>query len=125
MVNSCLAGDIKKFKKTLEENIFSVEDFFISLKSLSQKLHRLIKIKLLTETEKDIDQIIYKFKPPVFWKEKDILKKQIYLWDIKKLNETILQLNKTELNCKKNNFSAINILLNFFSDICVKANSSS
>ena len=125
MVNSCLAGDIKKFKKTLEENIFSIEDFFISLKSLSQKLHRLIKIKLLNETEKDINQIIYKFKPPVFWKEKDILKKQIYLWDIKKLNRIILQLNKIELDCKKNNFSAINILLNFFSEICVKANSSS
>ena len=125
LVNLCLAGETKRFKKVLEENVFSIEDFFISLKSLSLKIHRLIKIKILNKSEKNLDQIIYKFRPPIFWKEKDILKKQANLWEIEKLNNIIYKLNKTELDCKKNNSIALNILLNLFSEICLEANNAS
>ena len=125
LVNLCLAGETKRFKKVLEENIFSIEDFFITLKSLSLKVHRLIKIKILSKNEKNLDQIIYKFRPPIFWKEKDILKKQIKLWKVERLNDVIYKLNKTELDCKKNNSVALNILLNLFSEICLEANNAS
>ena len=37
IINTCLNGDKKKLKKTLNENSFLTEDFFILLKILSKK----------------------------------------------------------------------------------------
>ena len=58
----------------------------------------------------------------VFWKEKDDLKKQIKLWNEKKLDLTIKKINEIELLCKKNHELAINIMIDFLSSVCDEAN---
>ena len=118
IVNICLNGEKNKLKKALNENNFLVDDFFIILKILSKKIHRLIKIKLLGHSEKNLEKVLGQIKPPIFWKEKDDVKKQIFLWNEKKLSITINKINEIELLCKKNHEVATNIMLDFLSGIC-------
>lgn len=122
IVNICLNGDKKRLDKTLKENNFFFEDFFILLKIFSKKIHRLLKIKILNHSEKNLDQIFSQIKPPIFWKEKEDVKKQIRLWNEKKLNLIIKKINEIELNCKKNNELATNITLDFLSTVCDEVN---
>jgi DNA polymerase-3 subunit delta len=118
IINLCLNGDKKKLNKTFGENNFVVEDFFILLKIFSKKIHRLLKIKSFNNSEKDIDRIFNQIRPPIFWKEKEDVKKQVKLWNEKKLNLVIKKINEIELNCKKNHELAINITLDFLSTVC-------
>ena len=122
IVNLCLNGNIKKLNKTFKENNFPLEDFFILLKIFSKKIHRLLKIKILNRSEKNLDQIFNQLKPPIFWKEKDDVKKQIRLWNEKKLKLIINKINNVELICKKNHELAINIMLDFLSTVCNEVN---
>ena len=122
IVNVCLNGDKKSLNKTFRENNFFLEDFFILLKILSKKIHRLLKIKILNRSKKNIDQIFNQIKPPIFWKEKEDVKKQIKLWNEKKLNLTIMKINEIELNCKKNHELATTITLDFLSTVCNEVN---
>ena len=100
-----------------------MEDFFILLKIFSNKIHRLIKIKILSRSEKNLNLIFNQIKPPIFWKEIDDVKKQNLLWSEKKLNLLVNQVGKIELSCKKNHEIAVNIMLDFLSGVCEEANS--
>ena len=122
IVNLCLNGDKKNLNKKLRENNFLFEDFFILLKIFSKKVHRLLKIKILNYSEKNIDQIFNQIKPPIFWKEKEDVKKQIKLWNEKKLNLIIYKINEIELICKKNHELATNIMLDFLLTVCNEVN---
>ena len=123
IVNICLNGDKKKLNKILRENNFSFEDFLILLKIFSKKIHRLLKIKIFNRLEKNLDQIFNQIRPPIFWKEKEDVKKQVRLWNEKKLNLIIKKINEIELNCKKNHELATNITLDFFATVCDEVNS--
>ena len=122
IVNICLNGDKKRLNKTLGENNFLFDNFFILLKTFSKKIHRLLKIKILNRSENNIDQIFNQIRPPIFWKEKEDVKKQVGLWNEKKLNLVIKKINEIELNCKKNHELATNITLDFLSTVCDEAN---
>ena len=122
IINLCLNGDIKNLNKTFKENNFPLEDFFILLKIFSKKIHRLHKIKILQRSEKNLDQIFNQLKPSIFWKEKDDVKKQIRLWNEKKINLIINKINNVELICKKNHELAMNIMLDFLSTVCQEVN---
>jgi DNA polymerase-3 subunit delta len=122
IVNICLNGDKKKLNKILRENNFSFEDFLILLKIFSKKIHRLLKIKIFNRLEKNLDQIFNQIKPPIFWKEKEDVKKQVRLWNEKKLNLIIKKINEIELNCKKNHELSTNITLDFLSAVCNEVN---
>jgi DNA polymerase-3 subunit delta len=122
IVNICLNGAKKKLNKILRENDFSFEDFLILLKIFSKKTHRLLKIKIFNRLEKNLDQIFNQIKPPIFWKEKEDVKKQVRLWNEKKLNLIIKKINEIELNCKKNHELSTNITLDFLSTVCNEVN---
>ena len=122
IVNICLNGDKKKLNKILRENNFSFEDFLILLKIFSKKIHRLLKIKIFNRLEKNLDQIFNQIRPPIFWKEKEDVKKQVRLWNEKKLNLIIKKINEIELNCKKNHELSTNITLDFLSTVCDEVN---
>ena len=72
--------------------------------------------------EKNLDQIFNQIRPPIFWKEKEDVKKQVRLWNEKKLNLIIKKINKIELNCKKNQELSTNITLDFLTTVCNEVN---
>lgn len=122
IVNICLNGDKKRLNKTLRENNFLFRDFFILLKTFSKQIHCLLKIKILNRSEKNIDQIFNQIRPPIFWKEKEDVKKQVKLWNEKKLNLIIKKINEIELNCKKNHELTTSIIFDFLSTVCDEVN---
>ena len=65
------------------------------------------------ETNKNIDLTISSAKPPIFWKEKEITKKQIYKWNPNNIKQLIYLLSETELQIKKNINNSINLITDF------------
>ena len=102
----------------------TVNQIFL-LRILSKKIQRLLKIKEEKNSSINIDQIINNAKPPIFWKEKPIVKKQLSIWNLNDLKKIINEINDTELLCKKNPDTSNIIFFNFFSRLCRKANNSS
>ena len=119
LINSCLCGEMLELKKNLVD--FSVESVnqILLLKILSNKIRRLILIK---KEKQAVDQAINNIKPPIFWKEKPLVRKQLGIWSTSKLIKTIQEINDIEILCKKNHAVASIIFFNFFTSICKKAN---
>ena len=92
---------------------------------LNKKIHRLIKIKILQQNDKNADTVINQIKPPIFWKEKEIVKKQAIIWSLNNLYKVMDKLNNIELSAKKNYEIGINITLDFLAYLCNEANNSS
>jgi len=117
-----IMGEKIKLNKLLSSNNFSKEDLFFFLYSLIFKFK---KIKdLLGSKEKSIDKIIDNAKPPIFWKEKPILKIQLNTWSKKKIDKVINILNEAEILTKKNSqIEGTLIFNNLLVNICNEANS--
>ena len=62
---------------------------------------------------KSIELTISSAKPPIFWKDKEIIKKQIYKWTTEDIKQLIYKLNETELVIKKNISNSVNIISDF------------
>jgi DNA polymerase-3 subunit delta len=65
------------------------------------------------EINKNIDLTISSAKPPIFWKEKEIIKQQIYKWKPKNIKKLIYLLSETELQIKKNINNSIKLVIDF------------
>ena len=70
----------------------------------------------------DLDGLLNASKPPIFWKEKPMVKKQLTIWTLGNLKNTIYEINDIELLCKKNPQISNMVFFDFFTRICKKAN---
>ena len=113
LVDNCLAKNKQKTIYILNENNFSFEDTIIIIRTFLIKSKRLLKLSQNFKENKNLDKTILNFKPPIFWKDKDLVKQQIKNWSLNKTYELIDEINKIELDIKKNSFNSINILLDF------------
>ena len=113
LVNNCLARNSKKTVKIINENIFSFEDSIIIIRLLLNSSNRLINLIKKKEDIKNIDQIISNHRPPIFWKDKDIIKKQMLSWTDKSIQNLIYKINQIELVIKKNSNNALKIVFDF------------
>ena len=120
-INECLCGNVSQFKKILSELYVSTVNQILLLRILSNKSHRLLKIKEQVNKSNNLDNLINMSRPAIFWKEKPLLKKQLSIWNLDDLKTMIDEINTTELLCKKNPQISASIFLNFFSSICKKA----
>jgi DNA polymerase-3 subunit delta len=122
LIDNCLLKNRKKTINILNENNPSSEDNILILRSFLFKLKRLKKLKSKMDNTKNIDQIINTFKPPIFWKEKEVVKQQLKqrtLSDIKFLIKKVINL---ELLIKKNSQTSSQILNNFILENLEKTN---
>ena len=122
LVNECLCGNILQYKKIISELYMNTVNQILLLRILSNKVQRLLNIKKQEEKSNNIEDIINTSKPPIFWKEKSIVKKQLSIWNLDDLKKIISEINNTEYLCKKNSQVSKAIFFNFFLKICVKAN---
>ena len=83
MTDNCLNKNRKKTLNILNENIPSSEDNILILKTFLYKLKRLRKLRTNFDKSNDIEGTINSFKPPIFWKDRDIIKEQILLKNVK------------------------------------------
>jgi len=113
LTDICLSKNTKKTAKILNENILSVEDTMLIMRTFLSKTKRLLKIQEEINKNKSIEIVIKDFKPPIFWKDKDAVKKQITKWTLPDLKKLIMEINDIELLLKKNSANSINILSDF------------
>ena len=102
LVDNCLSKNKKRTLNILNENIPSSEDNILILRTFLNKLKRLRKLRLNLNENNNIDQVINSFKPPIFWKDKNIIKQQIKIWELNDIESFIVDLNNTESLIKKN-----------------------
>ena len=113
LVDNVLAKNLKKTLYILNENNFASEDTILILRIFLIKLKRLLKIKSQIKIENNVENAIKNFKPPIFWKEKEILKKQVEILSFQNIKDLIVKTNDLELLVKKNPAISINIITNF------------
>ena len=113
LVDNCLGKNKNKTIYILNENNFSFEDAIIIIRTFLTKTKRLIKLKQNLKVSKSVDQTIMNFKPPIFWKDKEVVKRQIKIWTLDRAYKLIEEINKIELNIKKNSVNSLNILFDF------------
>ena len=113
LADNCLSKNIKKINKIFNENVFSIDDCILIIRTLLLKSKRLLEIKKINNSNKNIEQIIANYKPPIFWKEKEIVKNQASKWSMKDVEKLIYKINDIELTIKKNYYSSLNIVSDF------------
>jgi DNA polymerase III subunit delta len=113
LADQCLAKNKKKTIHILNENNTSSDENILILKTFLHKLKRLKKLKIDLEFNKDYDFVISSFKPPIFWKDKDLVKLQLKKWSLPQLKFMIKKINDTELLIKKNSQIAVQIVNDF------------
>jgi DNA polymerase-3 subunit delta len=113
LVDLCLSKNLKKTINILNENNYTSDDCITILRIMLAKTKRLFKLKKESKNQKNIDTIISNFKPPIFWKDKEIVKQQMKHWSLKSTGELIIKINEIELMIKKETASSLHILLDF------------
>ena len=113
LVDNCLSKNSKKTSHIINENVFSSDDCIIILRIMLNKSKRLLKISNNLEKNNSVEVAINQFKPPIFWKEKEIVINQIQKRNTDNINHLINEINKTELLVKKNFDNCLNITKDF------------
>lgn len=109
--DKALIGEKDKINELLSSTTILNEDAFFYLNTLNYRIMRLHKIVKGSEENKDYEQMIDNLKPPVFWKDRPIILKQLKKWDLKKLEKTIVNIGKTEILMKKNSHLRNDIII--------------
>ena len=113
LIDNCLALNKDKITKILNENNYNNEDCIIILRTFITKAKKILKLAIKLEENKDINKTINSAKPPIFWKDKEIVKVQLNKWKPDKIKELIKNINNVELEIKKNYNNSIFIITNF------------
>ena len=116
LVDNCLAKNKKKTMYILNENEFSSEDCITIIRTFLYKLKRILILSNDYLINKNLDKTILSAKPPIFWKDKDIVKQQINKWNPKQIKNLIYEINEIELSIKKNLNNSINLTTNLIID---------
>ena len=83
------------------------------LRTILSKSKRLLNIIENNEKVKNVDKAILKAKPPIFWKDKEIVKKQVNTWDLEELKKKVYQINEIEILIKTNTKNSLNLISDF------------
>jgi DNA polymerase-3 subunit delta len=123
VVDDCLSKNKKKIINNLNENNFSTEDNIFMLKIFLSKLKRLYLIRTkLNSNQTNIDSVLTSFKPPIFWKDKDIIKQQLNSLSNNDIKIYIKKINSLELLIKKNPNLSNEITNNFIFETITNSN---
>ena len=113
LIDACLSKNKKKTLLIINENNFSSEDCVAIIRILLAKAKRILAIKNMEKDSKTIDECLSNYKPPIFWKDKEIVKQQLNQWSLKGIKKLILFINDLELSVKKNSLISVNLLNDF------------
>ena len=116
LVDNCLAKNQKKIINIMSENNFNNEDCIIIVRIFLNKLKRLSNLIINYTNNKDLDKTITNAKPPIFWKDKQLVKAQINKWSYEQIKKLIFEINEIELQIKQNKLNPINVVSNFILD---------
>ena len=112
LVDNYLAKNQKMVSKIINENNFVNEDCILIIRALLSRSKRLLALKKIESMNTNKDQVITSYKPPIFWKEKDMVKKQMSEWTEEEIKNKIYKLTDLEILIKSNT-TGINLVSDF------------
>ena len=113
LIDNCLAKNKKKIVNILNENNFNNDDCILITRTFLNKAKKILKLSSEFQNNKNIDLTISSAKPPIFWKDKEITRQQIYKWTPENIKQLIYKLSEIELLIKKNINNSINLITDF------------
>tara|TARA_Y100000992_G_scaffold159023_1_gene106465 strand:- start:988 stop:1980 length:993 start_codon:yes stop_codon:yes gene_type:complete len=113
LIDNCLAKNQKKTIGILNENNFSSDDSILILRTFLNKSKKVLFLSKEYKKSNNIDATILSAKPPIFWKDKEIVKQQIFKWSPENTKKLIYELLEMELLVKKNLNNSINLICDF------------
>ena len=111
LVNTSLSKNSQKTSEILNESNYKSEDGILILRTFLQKAKKLLSLYETQSGNVRFDSLINDYKPPIFWKDKPIIKRQLECWSKSKIKDLIMNINRTEIFIKKN--SSISLMLVF------------
>ncbi len=113
LVDNSLSKNSKKTSEIINESNYKSEDGILIMRTFLQKAKRLLKLYEIHDGNSSYENLINNYSPPIFWKEKPIIKKQLENWTKSKLKDLIAKINKTEIYLKKNSSISLMLIFNF------------
>ena len=113
LIDNYFVKNKKKIISILNENNFNNEDCILITRTFIVKAKKLLSLSTEFETNNNIDLTISSAKPPIFWKEKEIIKQQVQKWNPKNVKQLIYELSQIELQIKKNINNSIILITDF------------
>ena len=118
--NALLLGDKTQLNKILSSFYHFAINFNEVLGPLKYKINKLLDIHEFNKNQNNVSLAVDSYKPPIFWKEKDLVKKQLTKWNKNELNTLLDKINEIEILCKLNHEIAETIFNKFLLDIVSK-----
>ena len=113
LVDNCLAKNKRKTLNILNENNFAPEDCILITRIFLAKLKKILVLSENFQNNKNIDLTISSAKPPIFWKDKEITKQQVFKLSPGDTKFLIYKVNELELLIKQNINNPINLVTDF------------
>ena len=123
LVNYNLSKNKKKTLNILNENNIISDENILILRTFLNNLKRLKSLKVKLKNNKNIDQVLSSSRPPIFWKDKEIIKQQLNVWSLTEIKLLVNKVNDLELEIKKNNQVSDQILNNFIIENLISTSS--
>ena len=113
LADDFLLKNKKGIAKILNENNYASEDCMLILRTILNKSKRLLGIIEQNKISNNIDSVISKARPPIFWKEKENVKLQAKSWKIEELKKKIYEIGNIEILAKSDANNSLNIVSDF------------
>ncbi len=117
LADNCLAKNNKKIVSIFNENNFSNDDSIIIIRTLLNKSKKILQLSEEFRNKKNIELVISSAKPPIFWKDKEITKQQIYKWSPENIKNLIYKLSNLEFFSKKNLNNSLKLVSDFIIEV--------
>ena len=102
LIDGCLSKNHKTVSAIINSSNYRKEDGILLIRLFISRIKRLIELKKLQKQFKNSKETINNFKPPIFWKDKEIVQKQVEIWSSPKIYELLDKVNNLEIILKKN-----------------------
>jgi DNA polymerase III subunit delta len=109
--DKALMGEKIQINKLLSETEILNEETFFYLSNLHYRILRLHEIMKITDGENNYEEAIDRLKPPIFWKDKPVIIRQLKKWSKNKLEEILIKIGETEILMKKNSYIRNDIII--------------
>ena len=113
LIDYCLSKNKKKILQHINEYNFSSEDCIKIIKIFLNKSKKIQSLSNQFSKNNNLELTISSARPPIFWKDKEIVKEQVLKWSPEKIRQLIFELSKLELLVKKNIKNSINLIIDF------------
>ncbi len=123
--DEAINGNKINTNRLLADTIFDTDNNIYYLNTINQRINKLNEIENMKKTDTNVEILVSKLKPPVFWKDKSMLIQQSKKWNKDKIKHALKKTFDVELAIKSNSSIRKDLLIkNLIIDLCSTASSS-